>query len=644
MKKLLSNSLVSTGENNARDYLIIWLMGSLLAVYAYQPAYFGDELFPFYLAKHSSSLWQTFTRINEYKPRYVFDWFWAVLSWYKVPRSETFFLNTSLICISASLAFKLAKIIGARTGNALLVGLIIVTSRFGCVFLFDYLSGLIANIALSSFLIVLILLYKLLGSSTFDCRRFLVIFGMSIFTIFVYETYVAALFAVGIALAIKSWQLYRQDIKAWKAFIFASISVWLIPLLLFLLANKLSSSLPATTGTSGIPVTVGWDTVETFFRYDSNVLLGSNYGKDWLVGALNTSSTVGVIVITLFGILFASVWSMYLLEFFRGRLDRRWAGIFAILIFGMTVISSLPGSEHADGRWMYPVAAFSGLIAVTARKQVIVKLILSVIMTCNVCYFLLGSHLGIYNINSSYTAGQLVRSIGTIVPNGKRGIVLDGPQLQMRWILGGDKLQGNTTNDGDVFCDINLPKGPCLDPESALKAGTPIDGYNFGLVFLPVPDVGAKFRLVSNSAIRVLTDYDSSAALESTVLGGEQKGWSAWSYVKDVRFLDTDLLLHPDFSSFLHVDARSLDDKILSYSARLTSKTRSTMRLQINWSDAKGKFISTQIKVVQLTPAFKNYTMFLDRPNDAVNADVYARLHDGAVGNVDLKSVSVMTP
>ena len=66
------------------------------------------------------------------------------------------------------------------------------------------------------------------------------------------------------------------------------------------------------------------------------------------------------------------------------------------------------------------------------------------------------------------------------------------------------------------------------------------------------------------------------------------------------------------------------------------------MRLQINWHALKdNRFIAASIEVVQVGNVLHSYSMAVRPPAGAEIGYVYAGLHDGAAGAVDLKKVEL---
>jgi hypothetical protein len=85
-----------------------------------------------------------------------------------------------------------------------------------------------------------------------------------------------------------------------------------------------------------------------------------------------------------------------------------------------------------------------------------------------------------------------------------------------------------------------------------------------------------------------------------------------------------------------------LDRRWIVYTARAKDGARVPMRLQVNWHTKQdNRFLSTIIKVVYPSEAWRSFVTLLHAPPDAEIGYVYATLHDGAQGAVELKSVEL---
>lgn len=123
--------------------------------------------------------------------------------------------------------------------------------------------------------------------------------------------------------------------------------------------------------------------------------------------------------------------------------------------------------------------------------------------------------------------------------------------------------------------------------------------------------------------------------------------WSAWDWSGEPgRDGDGVILESPSrVVGTRSLDASFLDGKVLVYRARgARAGQASAMRLQVNWSGAGGRFLGTQIDVVQVGEEPANHAMLAHAPAGAVTGTVYANLHDGQDGPVVLERIDVVAP
>ncbi|HXG36615.1 MAG TPA: hypothetical protein VNL15_06580, partial [Dehalococcoidia bacterium] len=67
----------------------------------------------------------------------------------------------------------------------------------------------------------------------------------------------------------------------------------------------------------------------------------------------------------------------------------------------------------------------------------------------------------------------------------------------------------------------------------------------------------------------------------------------------------------------------------LSFYARAESKGQQT-RLQVNWADAQGKFLATNIEVAAVGLDWRRYELYVQVPERAAFAEIYASPHEGS--------------
>jgi hypothetical protein len=174
----------------------------------------------------------------------------------------------------------------------------------------------------------------------------------------------------------------------------------------------------------------------------------------------------------------------------------RWlaAGLVAV-VAAMIVVASLPGLDHVQSRWMFPLGILVAMVWIIMAKGAWRHVVVAVILATNLAYLLLGSHDSMAQVYASRSASSLAGSLLGVVPIGKSGIVvgLDSDS----WTIGGCCLIPMGPRQGDTFSKVNLKSAVHIDP---FVPGFPIDPahYDFGLAFDGFsPNMTARYRLVS---------------------------------------------------------------------------------------------------------------------------------------------------
>lgn len=628
--------------------LVMAVIVFLAMYFAFQPAYFGDELFPLYVAKTSSSWTETFLRINEYKPRLIYNGIWAELAWTKAPRSFTAALTAFFMWWSAMATVAIAvRILRARMALAFVAGLCVAISRFGIVFYYDQLSGLIGALGLAAFLTSVLVMWPLLEARSVNYRREAAWLGLAVVTIFVYETYIAALFVVGISVACFGFLDPGRSSRDRVRIVVLGMASWLVPLVLFLLATRHLATLPANTGTAGQAVVLGVPTIRAFSSFAMNVFLGTNIGQPWFTGQFNARELPGLVAGIVFSCLLGSLW-IATLVLARTRFSRRGLSVSLVIVLvalGTIAISSLPGDLNADARWMFPLSAFVALLILSIPASIPRALLLVALLVVSVFHVLMQTSTGIYNVVASRISGQVARALSSATPLGERGVVLGLDKNQLNWILGGDQLQTNDVTSGAVYCWINLPGLPCVDPSSALDRRAIAD-YDFALVYPEGMLTTPHLYMVSAKAAAALASPTVDSLSSAQILGGGDVGWKDWAWrnASPRPGADTKFSTHTFATSI--VSAEMLAGKIVAYEAYADAAGKgSLMRLQVNWLNKRSGLISTQIKVVTLSDSPQVFTMLLERPGGASSAEVYVALHQpAAAGDAFIRSVSLLKP
>ena len=131
------------------------------------------------------------------------------------------------------------------------------------------------------------------------------------------------------------------------------------------------------------------------------------------------------------------------------------------------------------------------------------------------------------------------------------------------------------------------------------------------------------------------------------VLGEGMRWGDGWRWSQPPQMSASGVVLEAveSVSGNLPVPAVELDGREITYRARLREPgPASRMRLQVNWLDASGQFISTMIKVVDVNIDAYDHRAMLSAPPGAVEGLVYANLHDGETRPVVLESISLRKP
>lgn len=628
-------------------HVLVLGMGVLVfGLLAYQPGYFGDELFPFFVAKTSRSVGEVFLRINDYKPRLIFNAIWTALAWERAPRYVAAVITWVSVFWAAWAAHAVARrILGASPLMALGVGAAVVISRFGTVFYYDYLSGIIGGMGLAMFLSTLLVMAPVLRGGELRTRRAMAFVAMSIATLFVYEVYIAPLFVLGVAVAIIGITDRKRSFAERVRLQASGIAVWLLPLILFVVATHFLSTRSVMTGTAGKPVTLGLGAIKAFGQFFANTFLGTNIGLPWFTGFYNAGSFAGLVV----GIVFASVlFVLWIGALFasRGRVGRRDV-LVSLTVFcmalSMIAIASLPGPSLSDARWMFPLSALLAFVILSLPSSLPRNLLLCGMLGVSVFHLVKQTNSGIYNVEASRLSGKITRALTSLRPMGADGILLGLQQGQVEWILGGDALQGNDVTSGAVYCWINLSPSPCLDPQSALRR-RPLADYDFAVAFAGgVADPDA-FYIIPHSAVRLLAKPSVDDLAGARDLGGTLVGWKDWIWRGPQQPDHEDRRITTEAFATTVLPAHDLAGRVIAYEAYAdTAGEGRTMRLQVNWLGRRDKLVRAQIKLVELTTAPQVFTMLLDRPKGAKTAEVYATMHDEGAGTARIKSVKLLS-
>jgi len=629
-------------KNNLIDIVLIVFITIFAFGLAYHPYFFGDEMVVHKLAIHNSySFASIFQGLNSYKPRLVFNAIEALLGKYQASRLVHAELVTgSMVLVNIFLYISVRFFFKASRAIALLLIATVLSSRYGMMFYFDYVSGLIELLSTALLLSILLLAYFALQQG-FKWWYALGALIFSILIIFVHERYVAGLFATGCAIAIAEW-VGSSAKKRYKVVVWA-ISLSIIPLFLFWIANKTLGTLSITTGTSGQKVALDRDAFWCMLTYSYNVFMGGNYGHDWFWGYYNYLHPVGKFMG--WATVLCTVVTTSLIVLRKGLVwGNRWLGLSLLAAaVAFIVIASLVGSTRQEARFMFPVGILITMILIVMLKGAWRYLAISIILAINMMYLLLESHDSIYNVTSSRLAHSVAGSLLGIMPNGRRGILV-GINEEYWPIVGSDMLAGSDVGPklGAAFSKVNLNSRLQIDP---FVVGHNLDPalYDFGLAFNGFgPHRTARYRIVSVDTALILAGVSDVDKLPIHSVIGNKDSWLDWLWNIKPNNINDAIVLRPGTAGWKSMPVSDLDGRWLVYRARVSAGEKTPMRLQVNWhSKSNNQFLSTSIEVVYPNATWHSYATLLSAPLGADIGYIYLNLHDGAQGEVELQSVEL---
>ncbi|TBR40358.1 MULTISPECIES: hypothetical protein [Dyella] len=612
-----------------RDVCLIGLAVLVVSLLPYHPYFFGDELLPFNFGERlGNGVLSVYKGLNSYKPRLVMNIFWAFVVGDSWPRWVAMLFNAACIAASASLAYALC-VRRFSTGRltALLVAALVIGSRYDVMLYWDYVSGTVETLSLALFLAGIYC-----GSDLFEAgrqprpRMLAAAFAFFLLCVFVHERY--AVGVLGFAGAVAVFQLKALTQKKLTHPMLFAILIAVVPLGLFACMVKLLSDNPITMGSTGRVVTLNVETFKVALTYLGNLFVGTNYGPPWFVGVVNQEVLVHSKRFWLLVAAFVICWiAPWIFQRKKMLASPRAPVIFLATLLGFVCIASLPGADRQEARWMYPAFVMMLLLVVAtypARARLVLLLLLAVQQVAFVGF---GGIATISSISGSRTARSLAESFSHVRPAQGEGVLIGVPEPDTGWILGGD---------GALFCRINLGGQNCLH-RARSYSGEPFAGYSFGLVATTIDRTNPSYRLVGRPMAELLLNEKPFPA-QGDVLG-EGAEWKGWAWSDPTMVGPEGVKLSRLADNFMNVAAARVDGRLLIYRARATEGDQVPMRLQINWSDASGKFLGAQIVVVSITPEFTEHALFAAAPPGSAIGAVYATLHDGAKGSVLLESV-----
>jgi hypothetical protein len=473
------------------DLILLTLVTSFAFALTYHPYFWGDELIMHRLAiQHNYSFWPIFEQINTYKPRLVSNGLVTLLVEWEMERWVTAALQVGCVVWINALLYGVVRYLFG--GDRLLAWLLIatvVTSRYGIVFYFDYSSGFL-DLLSTALLLTALLVAWLAWRDDFRASYAAMALVAAVLCGFAHERYIAGLLAAGFAIAIAEWVgKRRRPVIGW------ALSLGVVPLLSFWIANAALGTLPMTTGTAGQVVEFGSDTLWTVLAYSYNVFLGGNYGSSHLWGGYNHLQPEGVIMGLVTAVATVVVITMIVLRKAVAWQHRWLAAVLLAVAAAMIAVASLPGSAFIQARWMFPVGILLALTWVIAVKGAWRHVAIAVILAANLLY-LSGSQDSLAQVSSSRSVDSLATSLLGVTP-GKSGIIVGSGGEG--WVIGGCCAVGVGPRTGDTFSKVSLKYVIRIDPFIAGHVFDPAQ-YDFGLAYdTMTPDQTARYRLVSVS-------------------------------------------------------------------------------------------------------------------------------------------------
>ena len=508
---------ITNKTSTVLDVTAIIVIAYAISVVFYHPFYFGDELTAFFWSGDSRTFFNIYDGLNSYKPRLIFNALWALYGDFVLPRYVPMIVNGACLSGSASMLYLIVrKHFCATRPLSFAVAMLVVTSRFGTMLYFDYLSGNIETLSLFLFACSLFVLLSVINESRATLVRLSCLVVLSCAVVLVHERYIAATAAMGVVLVIAA--LPAKEHRALRLTFGAAVLV--LPPLIFYSAGILYSSLPITTGTAGRETMLNLDTVKGAIVYGCNLLLGTNFGFPWFVGALNVKTPPGAYIIPVLAVISTCLWTTACFKAWRHRVNVDWITVLLMvaLIAAMIGVAALPGPAKQESRWMFPLSGIVGLLAIALGRKRFAALLVTLFLVTNLVYFAAGSYKEIFNVQSSSTAKRAAEAFVALGKSRGPGIITEAPEPQTSWWLGGDTVLGNTASSGIVFCRINFDiNSACLYPPTAIGSDVT---FGFGLKFVrgQTPDTPT-FEYVSGRSLAEMLRVRRAGISHMTIFG-----------------------------------------------------------------------------------------------------------------------------
>jgi hypothetical protein len=620
-----------TGKRDAlQDAFLMLAAVLLLAACTFHPSFFGDELFSFNFAKaRGYSFVPVFNALNEYKPRLLMNTLWAWVASRGLPRSVPMAVNTIAMWFCClGVYFLCRRYFDCSRRLAIAAALVVAISRFSIMLYWDYVSGTVETLSLAAFLGALVVSARaILEAETVERWRLALSGVLIVCVVMIHERYLAGIFSLAAAASLIA--LFHPRGNARWRLAAAAAAICVVALALVLIVTRKLSTMPLGTGTSGQVVSLGMGTVRNFFTYVANVFFGTNFGPNWFVGKLNQDSPLAPAIFGISAAVFAAAWTWPFIVRRKDNIsgDYRPALVLLCGTAGMIAAASLPVADRQEARWMFPVTALVVLAAMCIYRGWARVVILSTFAASSLLYFQFGSMGVIANIKSSRTARDVGQMMNSVDFPGKKGLLVGATEPDASWVLGGD---------GTEFCRLNTPGSDCLYPKAALAAHV-LSNPDFGLMPTDDGKGGIRYRLLNSAQLQNLL-APKSLSNEGLIVGGAAQ-WDGWTLSTHAKVTPEGLVVDAVSDNFVMLPICALQGSVMAVSAEALSVAPSPMRMQVNWQDAAGQFISAQIEVVQPTKTDTDFAMLLSPPDNAATGAVYATLHDGAVGADRIRSI-----
>lgn len=591
------------------------------------PYYFGDELFNFAMAEDAGrSFVSTYAKLNSYKPRLAFNGVWAFIAVQQPPR--LFVMTASAAMLALALTSLLAISYKAHSQRKLWLGLLVVlavaTSRFGVMLPFDHVAGLIEYSSLAFLALALVQALQPGFIETGNRWTGGVVLALLTLAVLTHERYLAPVLALGGGFVVIGLVTRTKHLVWWGA-IFAAI-----PACVFLGLTKLLAVVPLTTGTAGLPVTLGVDTIKAFAIYCASLLLSANVGYDWFFPKLAPGALP--IVVSVLSTIALVGW----LAGLRRERHTKEDALLGLVVLSLLAVACLPGTTRQEARWLFPAAAFFATLVARVGVSWSQLLLLAAAVISNITFLLLGKPDQIYNIAASKQARDLGLALNSVRPPGSVGVVLGAREPDISWALGGGNFgPGLTAAPGVMYSKINLPNGFYLfskEQDVRERHGRPPD---FGVV-----RAGDSHAYIPSNVLRAISNPSDLDLRQLQQLGGDNH-WRGWT----LRGLQPDpagrLILRAEGDGFFEVPATALDGRVLVYRMKALEGAPTRARLQVNWMGTDDQLLAAPITVVDVAPDPRNFATFLVAPAGAKSGLVYVTLDTPSSAKVHVQFVGL---